>query len=81
MKFYAKLDSVLDQCPHRDALIVLGEFNAANGTERAGYEICVGPHGFSTRDDSSSFFLNLARSRRLKIAGSWYQRPALHRWT
>ena len=35
--FYAKLDSVLDQCPHRDALIV-------------------------------------------RIAGSWYQRPALHLW-
>ena len=35
--FYAKLDSVLDQCPRRDALIVLGDFNAVTGTERAGY--------------------------------------------
>ena len=31
--FYAKLDSELDQCPHRDALIVLGDFNAVTGTE------------------------------------------------
>ena len=79
--FYAKLDSVLDQCPRRDALIVLGDFNAVTGTERAGYEICVGPHGSGTRNDNSSFLLNFARSRRLRIAGSWYQRPALHRWT
>ena len=43
--FYAKLDSVLDQCPRRNALIVLGDFNVVTGTERAGYEICVGPHG------------------------------------
>ena len=66
-------DSVLDQCPHRVALIVLGDFNAITGTERAGYEICVDPHGSETK--------NLARSRRLRIAGSCYQRPALHRWT
>ena len=73
--FYAKLDSVLDQCPRRDALIVLGDFNAVTGTERAGYEICVGPHGSGIRND------NFARSRRLRIAGFWYQKPALHRWT
>ena len=41
--FYAKLDSVLDQCPRRDALIVLGDFNAVIGTERAGYEMCWSP--------------------------------------
>lgn len=79
--FYAKLDSVLDQCPPRDTLIVLGDFNAATGTERAGYELCVGPHGSGTRNTNSSLLLDFARSRRLRIAGSWYQRPELHRWT
>ena len=79
--FYAKLDSILDQCPPRDTLIVLGDFNAATGTERAGYELCVGPHGSGTRNTNSSLLLNFARSRRLRIAGSWYQRPELHRWT
>ena len=45
----------------------------------AGSEICVGPNG--NRNDNSSFFLNFARSRRLRIAGSWYYRLALHCWT
>ena len=79
--FYSKLDSVLDQGPCHDALIVLADFNAVTGTDRAGYEICVGLHCSGTRNDISSFLLNFARSRRLRIAGSWYQRPALHRWT
>ena len=79
--FYAKLDSVLDQCPSRDTLIVLGDFNAVTGTERAGYELCVGPHGSGTRNTNSSLLLNLARSRKLRNAGSWYQRPERHRWT
>ena len=33
--FGAKHDSVVDQCLPRDALIVLGYFNAATGIERA----------------------------------------------
>ena len=43
--FYATLESVVDQCPRRDTLLVLGDFNASTGTERDGYEMCVGPHG------------------------------------
>ena len=43
--FYATLESVVDQCPRRDTLPVLGDFNALNGTDRDGYETCVGPHG------------------------------------
>ena len=42
--FYATLESVVDQCPRRDTLLILGDFNASTGIERDGYEICVGPH-------------------------------------
>ena len=79
--FYAKLDSIVEQCPPRDTLVVLGDFNAVTGTDRDGYEICVGPHGSGTRNQNSSLFLDFARSRNLRIAGSWFQRPDLHRWT
>ena len=68
--FYAKLDSALGQRPCRDAFIVLGDFNAVTGTERGGYELCNGLHGSGNRNNSS-FLLKLARSRWLRIAGSW----------
>ena len=51
------------------------------GTDRTDYELCVGPHGSGTRNHNGSLLLNFARCRRLRIAGSWYQRPELHRWT
>ena len=79
--FYAKLDSVVSQCPRRDTVLVMGDFNAVTGTERAGYELCVGPHGSGTRNVNSSLLLDFARSRRLRIAGSWFQRPELRRWS
>ena len=39
--FYATLESVVDQCPRRDTLLVLGDFNASNGTERDGFKRSV----------------------------------------
>ena len=30
--------------PRWNTLLALGDFNAVTGTERSGYELCVGPH-------------------------------------
>ena len=66
--FYAKLN------------FSASDFNAVTGTERTGYELCVGLHGSGTRN-TNSLLLNFEKFRRLKIAGSWYQRLELPRWT
>ena len=66
--FYAKLNSVLDQCPRQDTLIVLDDLNAVTGTEKDGYELCVGLHDSDTRNTNSSLLLNFAKFRRLRIA-------------
>ena len=79
--FYAALESVVDQCPRRDTLLVLGDFNASTGTDRDSYETCVGPHGSGTVNQNSTKFLDFARSHGLRVAGSWFQHPQAHRWT
>jgi hypothetical protein len=79
--FYARLDSVVSECPHRDTLLVLGDFNACIGADRAGYESCLGPHGAGARNCNGSLLLDFAKSWRLRVAGSWFQRPDLHRWS
>ena len=68
--FYATLESVVDQCPRRDTLLVLGDFNASTGTDRDGYKMCVGPHGFGTVNHNSTKFLDFARSHGLRVAGT-----------
>ncbi len=60
--FYAMLESVVDQCPRRDTLLVLGDFNASTGADSDGYETCVGPHGSGTVNQNSTKFLDFARS-------------------
>ena len=79
--FYATLESLVDQCPRRDTLLVLGDFNASTGTNRDGYETCVGPHGSGSGNLNSTKFLDFARSHGLRVAGSCFQRPQGHRWT
>ena len=79
--FYAKLNSTVEQCPRSDTLLVLGDFNAVTGNCRDGYEPCLGPFGSGIRNVNSSMFLDFAKSRKLRIAGSWFQRRDLHRWT
>ena len=73
--------SLVNQCPRRDTLLVLGDFNASTGTNRNGYEMCVGPHGSGTVNLNNTKFLDFARSHGLRVAGSWFQRPQAHRWT
>ena len=50
--FYAMLEPVVDQFPRRITLPVLGDFSASTGTDRDGYETCVGPHGSGTANQN-----------------------------
>ena len=79
--FYATLESVVDQCPRQDTLLVLGDFIALTATDRDGYETLVGPHGSGTVNQNNTKFLDFARSHGLRVAGSCFQRPQAHRWT
>ena len=71
--FYATLESVVDHCPRRDTLLVLGNFNASIGTDGDGCETCVGPHGSGTVKQNRTKFLDFAKSHGLRVAGSWFQ--------
>ena len=46
--FCATLESVVDRCPKQDTLLILRDFIASTGTDRDGYETCVGPQGSGT---------------------------------
>ena len=57
--FYGMLESVVDQCLRRDTVLVLGDFNASIGTDRDGYQTCVGPQGSGTVNKNSIKFLDI----------------------
>ena len=53
----------------------MGDFNASTGTDRDGYETCVGHHGSVNVNQNSTNFLDFARSHGLRVVGSWFQCP------
>ena len=59
----------------------MGDFNASTGTDRDGYETCVGPHGSASVNQNRTKFLDFAISHDLRVAGSWFQCPGVNRWT
>lgn len=67
--FCTGLKTLFYKCPSRDFLIILSDFSATTGTERTGYELCMGPHGSGTINTNSSFRLDFARFRKLRSAG------------
>ncbi|KAG2466669.1 PDE8B phosphodiesterase, partial [Polypterus senegalus] len=79
--FYLQICSVADGCPQGDIPLVIGDFNASTGTDRAGYEDFVGPHGSDDCGEGGSMLLDYAKRQGLWIAGSWFQSPEPHLWT
>lgn len=61
-----EFDSVLDQWPLWDTLIVFGDINSMNGT-----------NGSDIRNTINSLLI-FARFKGYRIASQWYQRQELH---
>ncbi|KAG2471198.1 CAC1C protein, partial [Polypterus senegalus] len=68
--FYLQLHSVVDGCPRSDTPMVMGDFNMTTGSDRAGYEDSVSPHGSGDRGESGSTLLDFVKSQGLQITGS-----------
>jgi len=79
-KFYTTVESLITSRPLHDHLVVLGDFNAVTGTNRAaGFECIVGNFGCGRPNDNSLRMLTMCSAAKLTIVGSWFQRRDIHR--
>ena len=79
--FFDQLESAINCVPRHDQLILLGDFNAFTGTDRAGFEQVVGNHGSGSPNDNTLRLLTFCAAHGWSILGSWFQRRNLHRFT
>ena len=78
--FYAQLDQVTSSI--RTGLILcLGDFNAVSGDDRSLAPHVIGPFCCGTPNDNTDRFLNYCISNGLRICGTWFRRPDIHRHT
>ena len=78
-ELYITLESVVTSRPPRDQIVVLGNFNAITGPDRAGFEGVIENFGSRCRNDNSLRLLTTCSAANLTILGSWFQRRDIYR--
>ncbi|VDP58293.1 unnamed protein product [Schistosoma curassoni] len=69
-QFYNRLQSIIEKCPTKDLIILMGDLNAKVGTDNTGYEDIMGRHGLGERKESGERFANLCAFNKLVIGGT-----------
>ncbi|VDL89047.1 unnamed protein product [Schistocephalus solidus] len=74
-KFYEDLHALLATVPKADKLIVLGDFNARVGTDRASWRGVLGPHGLAGFNDDGLLLLRTCAEHRLILTNTFFGLP------
>ena len=65
--FYQQLQAVLDRGGGKDITILMGDFNAKIGMDKAGYEDIMGAHGLGQMNENGERFADLCALNQLVI--------------
>ena len=74
-KFYADLESTLQDVPRTDKLVLLGDFNARVGTDWNTWEGVLGKHSTGKCNSNGKLLLETCTAHKLLITNSVFQLP------
>ncbi|CAF4651495.1 unnamed protein product, partial [Rotaria magnacalcarata] len=80
-KFYMELQEILEDVPKKDAILIIGDWNAKVGdTEAPGI---VGKYGLGKQNEAGEKLIQLYQENSLVITNTWFQQPKrrLYTWT
>ncbi|VDP08790.1 unnamed protein product, partial [Schistosoma margrebowiei] len=73
--------SIIEKCPRKDLIILMGDLNAKVGIDNTGYEDIMGQHGLDERNENEERFANLCVFNKLVIGGTIFQHKRIHKAT
>ena len=71
-EFYSRLLTIIQDCPERNVIIVMGDFNGKIGGDNRGYGKVMGKQGRGEMNDSGEAFANLCATSDLIIGESFF---------
>uniref|UniRef100_A0A183SEX3 Endo/exonuclease/phosphatase domain-containing protein n=1 Tax=Schistocephalus solidus TaxID=70667 RepID=A0A183SEX3_SCHSO len=80
-EFYEDLHALLATVSKVDKLIVLGDFNARVGTDRATWQGVLGPHGLRSCNDNGLLLLHTCAEHRLLLTNTFFRLPTREKAT
>jgi Reverse transcriptase (RNA-dependent DNA polymerase)/Endonuclease/Exonuclease/phosphatase family len=79
--FYEQLQDVMDATPEHDLKVVMGDFNAQIGRDKAGWADVMGTEAAGERNDNGERMLSYCSNSRLKVGGSMFKHKTIHKET
>ena len=79
--FYSRLQTIVQDRPRRNIIIVMGDFNAKIGSNNKGYEEVMGQQGLGEMNDNGERFADLCATSNLVIGGSFFHHRRIHKAT
>lgn len=80
--FYRQLECELDGIPRHDLVLLIGDFNAQIGPDRAGSESIIGPHGTAARtNDNGERLRSLCDTANIAIGNTFFEHRRIHKTT
>ena len=80
-QFYTDLTTAAEEAPHRDVLIIGGDWNIKIGTNNVGYEKVMGRFGYGDRNERGEKLLEFAMDNDLVICNTKFQQKECRKWT
>lgn len=79
--FYSSLQTVFNNVPKRDILMITGDLNAKVGSERVGRECEIGPNGIGTINENGELIADFCAVNSLVIGGTLFPHKPCHKTT
>ena len=80
-EFYQQLSCLVSSVSVRDALIVLGDFNARVGADSSGWPHVLGCFGVGQLSPNGSQLLDFCVANELAVMGTWFRHKDIHKFT
>ena len=74
-RFYEELDSLISSVPQSEKLIVLGDFNASDGTDHQAWHNIIGKHGVGKCNSNGLLLLRTCATHDLAITNTMFRLP------
>ncbi|VDP08377.1 unnamed protein product [Schistosoma margrebowiei] len=80
-QFYERLQSIIEKCPRKDLIILMGDLNAKVGIDNNGYQDIMGRHKLAERNENGERFASLYAFNKLVIGGTIFPHKRIHKAT
>jgi len=80
-RFYTMLQDLIDEMPHQESLLILGDLNGHVGSDRSGLDTVIGAFGIGDRNNEGQKIIDFCVANQLAVMNTFFKHHVSHKWT